>query len=109
MVGRNKLNKQEILEQIESIVKKGFEYRKDTRCLTMIEVFGKDRMPLWTFKMLAELFEFFIVNGVTVKFTDMIAIDSISAGHIDYDRQIIHCATDNFWKRANSLGAKKAI
>ena len=80
-----------VLEDIEKIVEEVFEYRNDNNIFSTKNVVIHDkRLPYWTFIMLSKIFEYFIKNGVIVSFDDMINLDTMSAGFIDYDRQIAY-------------------
>lgn len=92
----------DVRRELENIVNRGCE-KRDAIYSKIISVDKNERynMPMWTFLMLVDIFEFFIKNNRDVTFNKILYLDSYASGHIDYDKTLISAAEKLFNNSGN--------
>lgn len=77
-------------KQIKSIIDKYVGKENKEYLSTVIYLNNKNiHMPLWTFKMLFEIFEFCVQEKKLINFDNILSCDMLALGYADYDRQLL--------------------
>ena len=81
-----------IMEKIKELIEEGFSYKNEEGMKKVIEVFdGKYTLPLWTFKMLTDIFIYLTAHlNQDITFEKLLRIEHASSGYADYDKQLLY-------------------
>jgi hypothetical protein len=80
------------MEKIRELIEEGFSYKNEEGMKRTVEVFdGKYILPLWTFRMLADIFIYLTAHlNQSITFEKLLRIEQASSCYADYDKQLFY-------------------